>query len=210
MQNYQPNPCRRGGGQFPRAGDLRVRYTRKSEDTDVPRAKIVPCFPSGTLKSDEQQSTVAERPLLPLAGSQYQALLSRTTGSWSWLRFACSVPHSPSTLDPVDSRAAGWRVSQVRLRGCCAAVSLSNACFLLHGPCGLNFHFQCNEIGGSLPHTDRLRATCAATGSRFTRNLLTIPRSRAQGSSLLCVNSAFPRAIATHPSAPLTPIYNGY
>ena len=63
----------------------------------------------------------------------------------------------------------------MRLRGCCAAVSLSNACFLVHGPCGLNFHFQCNEIGGSLPHTGRFRATCTATGSRFTRNLLRIP-----------------------------------
>ena len=85
--------------------------------------------------------------------------------------FRCSVPHSPS-----------WRrVSQVRLRGCCAAVSLSNACFLVHGPCGLNFHFQCNEIGGSLPHTGRFRATCTATGSRFTRNLLTIPRPPAPG-----------------------------
>ncbi len=31
----------------------------------MPRAIIVPCVPSGTLKSDEQQSTVAERPLLP-------------------------------------------------------------------------------------------------------------------------------------------------
>src|ERR1035438_9353604 len=58
---------------------------------------------------------------------------------------------------------------------------LSNACFLVHGPCGLNFHFQCNEIGGSLPHTGRLRATCTATGSRFTRNLLTIPRPPAPG-----------------------------
>ena len=34
------------------------------------------------LKSDEQQSTVAERPLLPLC------MLTRLTGSWSWLRFA--------------------------------------------------------------------------------------------------------------------------
>src|ERR1035437_10596304 len=58
---------------------------------------------------------------------------------------------------------------------------LSNACFLVHGPCGLNFHFQCNEIGGSLPHTGRLRATCTATGSRFTRNLLTIPSPPAPG-----------------------------
>ena len=44
---------------------IRATYAQKGEDTDVPRAKIVPCFPSGTLKSDEQQSTVAERPLLP-------------------------------------------------------------------------------------------------------------------------------------------------
>ena len=54
----------------------------------MPRAKIVPCFPSATLKSDEQQSTVAERPLLPLFSNQTSGMESTP--------FRCSVPHSPS------------------------------------------------------------------------------------------------------------------
>jgi len=71
-------------GGSPALAMLRASYTRKSEDTDVPRAKIVPCFPSGTLKSDEQQSTVAERPLLPL--SWWPALLEVGVDSVSLFR----------------------------------------------------------------------------------------------------------------------------
>jgi len=72
-------------------------YARKVEDTDVPRAKIVPCFPSGTLKSDEQQSTVAERPLLP----QFLSCCPEDHHNWKMelAPYRCSVPHSPS-LDP--------------------------------------------------------------------------------------------------------------
>ena len=70
----------------------------------MPRAKIVPCFPSGTLKSDEQQSTVAERPLLPLAG------LFRPTHQNYWKMelapFRCSVPHSPSLEEGVAGTIA--------------------------------------------------------------------------------------------------------
>jgi hypothetical protein len=137
----------------------------------VPRAKIVPCFPSGTLKSDEQQSTVAERPLLPLAGSQNQALQTRTTGSWSWLRFAV-----PSRIAHPGGGCRRYDCEDVAPQFPCPMPAS-----YLHGPCGLNFHFQCNEIGGSLPYNGRFRATCTATGSRFTRNLLTIPRPPAPG-----------------------------
>jgi hypothetical protein len=141
---------------------LRAAYTRKAEDTDVPRAKIVPCFPSGTLKSDEQQSTVAERPLLPLAGL-YQADRQK---SWKMelAPFRCSVPHSPS-LDPGWNKAPGRRVSQVRLRGYCAATYPVHANFKCTKPCGETTAFQ-YIVNGRSP-LDTLAAPSDPHGNGF-------------------------------------------
>ena len=149
-----------------------MSYTRKGEDTDVPRAKIVPCFPSGTLKSDEQQSTVAERPLLPL--SCRPELLEVGVGS----------------VSPVPSRIAHplW-IRPIPPGGGCRRYDCEDVTPQLTRPmpaswpepCGLNCCFQCSVIGGSVPYTGRLRAPCTATGPRFTRNLITVPRKPAQG-----------------------------
>ena len=68
----------------------------------MPRAKIVPCFPSGTLKSDEQQSTVAERPLLPL--SSRPELLEDGVGSVSLFR-----PAWPILVEGVAGTIARYR-----------------------------------------------------------------------------------------------------
>ena len=86
---------------------IRVPYTRKSEDTDVPRAELSLASRLELTNSDDQQSTVAERPLLPL--SHRPELLEVGVDS----------------VSPVPSRIARpWRrVSQVRLRGSCTAVT---------------------------------------------------------------------------------------
>jgi hypothetical protein len=146
--------------------------TQKCEDTDVPLAKIVPCFPSGTLKSDEQQSTVAERPLLPRSLSYGPETIA--TGSWSWLRIAV-----PSRIAHPWTPDSGRRVSQVRLRGCCAEVPvvycpngypekllfpvyrkqtlpahLAGACFPFHS----DGSRQCAEPSNDIKHASRGQA----------------------------------------------------
>ncbi len=113
--------------------------------------------------SDEQQSTVAERPLLPLAGFSKTSLADQKTWKLELAPFRCSVPHSPSW----------WRVSQVRLRGCCAAAYVPDACFPARtcGGTAVSSVSQAVEACSTLTVTGR---TCAASGPRFTRNLLTI------------------------------------
>lgn len=101
---------------------FRAMYARKSEDTDVPRAKIVPCFPSGTLKL---RRTTVDGDRASLASPVLQ---TRTTGSWSWLRFACSVPHSPS-LDPFKEEGVAGTIA--RYRSLTGLMPLS-----MHKPCG--------------------------------------------------------------------------
>jgi hypothetical protein len=70
----------------------------------VPHAWFDPSFPSGTLKSDEQQSTVAERPLLP------RPLASCPEDHYHWklelAPYRCSVPHSPSLAEGVAGTIA--------------------------------------------------------------------------------------------------------
>ena len=98
----------------------------------------------------------------------------------------------------IPAKSSGWRVSQVRLRGCCAAVVLAHAMLPMHRPADLLL-VQCIANGQVCPvrrhipnapksaqHTSRPRATCTqtnhapcmATSSPFTRNILTIPSTR--------------------------------
>jgi len=100
---------------------------------------------------------------------------TRPTGSWSWLRFAVPSHIAPS-LDPgwnKCGREEGVAGTIARCRSLTGLVPLS-----MHKPCGGTAVSSVSHLAEACRHTSRPRATCTATGSRFTRNLLTIPIAR--------------------------------
>jgi hypothetical protein len=133
----------------------------------VPRAKIFPCF---RLETQIRRTTVDG------GRASLASPVMRDQNYWKLelAPFRCSVPHSPSW----------WRVSQVRLRGCCAAAYVPDACFPARtcGGTAVSSVSQAVEACSTLTVTGR---TCTATGPRFTRNLLTIPRHPRRGQATL-------------------------
>ncbi len=89
--------------------------------------------------------------------------------------FRCSVPHSPS-LDPGWNKASGRRVSQVRLRGYCAAY-----CPLMLAAHAMSFaDLLLFPVYRKWPkpadHQPVRQITFGDNGFPITRNLLTITR----------------------------------
>jgi hypothetical protein len=87
--------------------------------------------------------------------------------------YRCSAPHSPS-LDP------GWNKCG-REEGVAGTIArilrrsvLAHACFQCIDPAEKLLFPVYRNRPKPARHTSRPRATCATTGSRFTRNLLTI------------------------------------
>ena len=131
-------------------------HARKGEDTDVPRANL-----SLASRLEHSIQTINSRrwPSVPCFPCRTdQLLLEVGVGS----------------VSPVPSRIAHpWRrVSQVRLRGCCAAATRPHASRALetlrkdYDPVYRKTDWSAEPGRGRLVHT--------ATGSGFTRNLLTI------------------------------------
>jgi hypothetical protein len=116
-------------------------------------------------------------PLLPVWNTQFRrstvdggraslaspVLPTRITGSWSWLRFACSDPHSPSLEEGVAGTIA--RMLRRRLTGLMHPVHLR--------PCG-NATYPVYRKTTKPARSGRSRTTHTTTGPDFTRNLLTI------------------------------------
>ena len=96
-RNQIPNSCRRAGGLLSR---LRAAYARKCEDTDVPRAKIFPCF---RLETQIRRTTVDGG----RASLASPVLADQNDWKLELAPFRCPVPHSPS-LDP-DKPGGGCR-----------------------------------------------------------------------------------------------------
>jgi len=147
----------------------------------VPRAKIVPCFPSGTLKL--RRTTVdGGRASLASPGRSLTDQIARIPGRWSWLRFAVpsriARPWTPAGTK--SSPGGGCRrydcedkAPQLNRSGAFtyAQTLRWNCCFPVY-----RIWPYCNWPKPA--HTGRIRPNCTATGSRITRNLLTIARTR--------------------------------
>jgi len=136
---------------------LASRLEHSNQTNNRRRWPSVPCFP-------------------PLTSGPYRKM--------ELTPFRCSAPHSPSTLGPgkiAGVEGVAGTIARMLRRGATGPCHASRAWALR-----IDCMFQCianrwkalAALPQSAGHTNRPRAACTATGSRFTRNLLTIPSAR--------------------------------